>query len=147
MKSFMTTIKKLSVIPYDSYYDNILIPMSKSKSIKLKIYNEDDYPTFYIKNGKLIYLDRLFKEIKQFKSEIEKEISENSKQIANNSPFKQRNPTKRRDEEDIGPFFRLKLKNSCCVFPRSSNSKDLVLLLFDKADVKFGNIIYEKEQL
>jgi len=143
----MTTIKKLSIIPYDSYYDNVLINMSKNKSIKLKIYNEDDYPTFYIKNAKLIYLDRLFKEIKQFKSEIQKEISESSKKIANNSPFKQRNPTKSRDEEDVGPFFRLKLKNSCFVFPRNSNSKDLVLFLFDKADVKFGNSMNKKSKL
>ena len=138
MKDYLTTLKSLSIIPYDSYYDNILIKMSKDKPIKLKIYNEDGYPTFYIKNAKLIYLERLFKEIKQFKSEIEKEISESSKKIVEGSPFKQRRIQTKSIHEGLGPVFRIKLKNSCFVFPRSSNSKDLTLLLFDKADVKFG---------
>lgn len=142
MSHYEAEIGEISLIPYDSYYDNFMVPLDKSLPIKVTLLKKK-HLIIYIENSKVIYMNRVIQEIKQFKAEIEKEIAEHAKNIISHKSLHSINTLTDIDSAlQNEHIMRIKFRNSCFVIPRDCNSADVVVMLFDSAEVRIGKLIF-----
>jgi len=144
---YLVEIEKFSLIPYDSYYDNFFVNLSPNKSMKIKIYKDGGYPTIEGYHGKVMYMNRILQEFKKFKKELTLELTEASKAvITDNSILEKSIEAKAQAKKLADPpkkgLVKIRIRDSCIVVPRTSNSKDSLVIFGESAEVKVGKIIF-----
>lgn len=131
-KEYRGEIDKISLLPHDSYYENIFNNMSKDKPMTFKIYREDKCPVYHFTNCRLIYLSRVLKELTRFNKEVSDSIAKQAETVLDlsvNEPDSLSVQSQEIPEEKTTPIFKLYLDDSCLVVPRDSTSKDVVIIM------------------
>jgi len=140
---YLVMIEKFSLIPYDSYYDNFFVNLSPDKPMKIKIYKENEYITIEGYHGKVIYMNRILQEFKRFKKQLTLELTQASKDvIPNNLILEKSLEAKAKAKKDADPpkkpLVRIRVRDSCIIVPRTTNSKDALVIFGESAEVKVG---------
>lgn len=142
MSHYEAEIGEISLVPYNSYYDNFMVPLDKSMPLKI-ILLKKTHPVLFVENSKVIYMSRVIQEIRLFKIEIEREIAEHARNIANYKVLQARNTLQGIDLPwQNKRIMSIKFHNSCLILPRACDSKDVVVMLFDSAEVRIGKCIF-----
>ena len=143
-------IGKFSLKPHDSYYNNFILNMAKEETFAIKVIKEKNYPVLKIKNSKIIYLNRVIGEIREFIRSIESEIQLSSQKLAEAKSIKiVQEPLQTQTNKDDQIFastksnvMKIVIEDSCLVIPRSSRSKDIFVLMFKKLEAFIGNFTF-----
>jgi len=144
-------IEKISLSPYDSNYTNFFMKLSENQRLVFKIEKSQEYPLIRIQNAKIIYLERVIKELVHFNKELKEEIVEHSKSLLSSTCIFDKEYQEGADgdrESNIQhphqeapekmPFCKIIAENSVVIIPRNSKSEDFFALHAKKVLATIG---------
>lgn len=86
-------------------------------------------------------MNRILQELKKFKKELTEDILTNSRMIMTRNSIYEKSMSagiKEEVEKENKPMMKIVIKNSCIVIPRTTSSKDALVLFSDHVKVKVG---------
>jgi len=137
-KDFRVLIKKISLIPYDSYYEDFFADLSPEQKMHIELYKEDGSIVFDARNCKVVYMNRVLKEFKKFKKEITLEIKKLQSALITNAELYERPLEKEKKDEVEKPnknILKVRVRDGIVVVPRSTNSKDALVIIGNVVEV------------